>query len=225
MRAEHRFVVTGTDTEVGKTVVATGLARAWADAGLAVVAVKPVESGCEGLHPEDGVRLAAASRQTAPLAALRRYPTPVAPPLAAELAGAELGFEAMLAETKTLCSDADVALVEGAGGLLSPLTWSHTAVDLAKALDAQLIVVAADRLGTLNPTRLVLDAAASAGLEVAAVALSRHTEATKDRSVGRNLDAMNTVGITPTPYVLGPSPNLEDAAVQLDALARHLVAP
>ena len=60
MPAEHRFVVTGTDTEVGKTVVGAGLARAWADARLTVVAVKPVESGCDGGHVEDGVCLATA---------------------------------------------------------------------------------------------------------------------------------------------------------------------
>jgi len=224
MPAKHRFVVTGTDTEVGKTVVGAGLARAWANAGLKVVAIKPVESGCQGQEVEDGVRLAAASQQVAPRSALRRYPAPVAPPLAATMAGATLAFAPMLAETRSLGEDADVMLVEGAGGLLSPLTWSHTVVDLAKGLDARLIVVAADRLGTLNHTRLVLAVAASEGLEVAAVILSSPTAATQDVSVGRNLDAMNKVGVNPPAFAIGTISDVDHAAHQLRTLAQQLVA-
>ena len=225
MPAEHRFVVTGTDTEVGKTVVGAGLSRAWADAGLTVVAVKPVESGCDGGHIEDGVCLATASRQSAPKAALRRYTVPVAPPLAAEMAGETLTFAPLVEETIALTEHADVALVEGAGGLLSPLTWEHTAIDLAKALDARLIVVAADRLGTLNHTQLVLQAADTAGLEVAALVLSSPREDEGDRSIGRNARAMHTVGVKPLPVVLGPAPTVVEAADQLRALAHRLVAP
>ena len=225
MRAEHRFVITGTDTEVGKTVVGAGLARAWSDAGVRVVAIKPVESGCGGDDLEDGVRLAEASRQRAPRMALRRFRAPVVPPLAAEMEGQTLAFEALIEATLSHCEGVDVALVEGAGGLLSPLTWSHTAVDLALALDAALIVVAADRLGTLNHTRLVLRAASNAGLRVAAVVLSGPSTPSADASVGQNLAAMARIGVSPMPVALGPVAHVTAAARALAPLARRLVSP
>ena len=225
MRADHRFVLTGTDTEVGKTVVGAGLARAWSDAGVRVVAIKPVESGCGGPDPEDGVRLAEASRQGAPRVALRRFMAAVAPPLAAEMEGETLTFEPLIEATLAHFEGADVALVEGAGGLLSPLTWSHTAVDMALALDAALIVVAADRLGTLNHTRLVLRAARDAGLRVAAVVLSGASGPDADASVGQNLAAMARIGVSPAPVALGLVADVTAAARALAPLAQRLVRP
>ena len=171
MPPERTFVVTGTDTEIGKTWVGCRLAEAWREAGRTVRAVKPIESGCAG-EGEDGQLLAQAAGQERPAEALLRLPDPVAPPLAAERAGVEPDWAELMERTRREIDAADVALVEGAGGLLSPLTWDRTALDLAHALDAAAIVVAPDRLGAISHVRLVLGALDQAGVACVCVVLS-----------------------------------------------------
>ena len=147
-------VVTGTDTGVGKTFVTSALARSLADRGVDVRAVKPIESGASGAPDEDGKLLAIAARQTWPTEALVRLKAPLAPPIAAELEGVTLDWDAIIAQIRGI--EADVVLVESAGGLLSPLTVTKSSVDLAHALDAEVLVVSIDRLGTLNHTLMTL---------------------------------------------------------------------
>ena len=92
MKPKPCFAIVGTDTEVGKTMVACGLARALTNAGHSVIAVKPVETGCSNAHvdEQDGTRLAQATGQSEPAGALLRFPAPVAPPVAADLVGEQL---------------------------------------------------------------------------------------------------------------------------------------
>ncbi len=180
MAPRRTLVVTGTDTDVGKTWVTCRLAEDLRALGAVVRTVKPLESGCAagdaGAH-EDGVLLARAAAQGAPSEALIRLPAPVAPPVAADEAGITLDWDEVVARTRAALDGADVALVEGAGGLLSPLTWERTAVDLAQALDAEALVVAADRLGAINHVRLTVGALERAGVTCAAVVLSEPAEA------------------------------------------------
>src|SRR4051794_395711 len=131
MSAARIYFVTGTDTGVGKTVVATGLARALARAGRRVVAVKLVETGCgETVDPsEDGAALALAAGQDEPRAALLRLKVPVTPALAADFEKARIDFDALVERTLALAAEADVAVVEGAGGLFAPITWERNALD------------------------------------------------------------------------------------------------
>src|SRR5262245_13552878 len=100
--AEKYIVIAGTDTGVGKTRVATGLAVALASRGARVVAVKPIESGCgdEPSPAEDGVALAEATGQSEPRAALLRLRTPVAPPVAADLEGVSIDLAALVSRTR-----------------------------------------------------------------------------------------------------------------------------
>ena len=146
------LLVIGTDTEVGKTFVGIRLARCMVAAGLRVVAIKPVESGCSEASPngEDGVGLANATGQHQPRAALMRLCAPLAPPVAADRQGAELPWATWIRTIRAAAADNDVVLVEGAGGLMSPLTWDHTALDLAVELGAHALLVARDKLGVLN---------------------------------------------------------------------------
>ena len=117
-----RFViVTGTDTGVGKTFVTEALARLLSRSHR-VVAIKPFESGVTD-EPGDGERLAAATGQKAPLHALVRLKEPLTPALAADREGVTIDFEAALASIRAHAEGADFALIEGAGGVLSPLTW------------------------------------------------------------------------------------------------------
>lgn len=198
MLASRRLVVTGTDTEVGKTWVGCRLAEALRDGGAIVRAVKPLESGCAAGEPdpgEDGVLLARAAGQASPGAALVRLVAPVAPPVAAEREGRALDWEALVRSTREAVAGAQVALVEGAGGLLSPLTWDHTAVDLAKALEAEVLVVAPDKLGVINHVRLTLAALRAAGLTCPGVVLSAPEIA--DAATGANAASLGRLPEVP----------------------------
>ncbi|MCU0727800.1 MAG: dethiobiotin synthase [Planctomycetes bacterium] len=208
MSGARIVLVTGTDTGVGKTVVAAALARTLVARGLRVVAVKPVESGCavppgEG---EDGVVLARATGQAEPVAALDRLRAPLAPPLAAEREGVVLDVDSWRARIEDLAQRADIVLVEGAGGLLSPLTWELTALDLARDLGAAALVVAADRLGTISHARLVLGALRAAGIPVLGVIFS--APCAPDDSTGTNAAALARVEpgtrIASLPRLAGP---------------------
>jgi dethiobiotin synthetase len=186
----NSLLITGTDTGVGKTWVGRALAHALVSAGRRVVAVKPVETGCQGdrSHLEDGALLAAATGQAEPRAALFRFSAPVAPALAAEREGETIDLDALVLRIEELSTDAEVLLIEGAGGLLSPITWEWTIVDLARSLGAGALVVATDRLGTINHTQLTLSALELAGLDVTGVVLT--PPETADDSTGTNAAAI-----------------------------------
>ena len=184
------ILITGTDTGVGKTWVACALGRALTATGRRVVAIKPVETGCtDGARgAEDGVLLAAATGQTEPREALDRFAEPLAPVLAAEAEGRTIDFDALVLQVESLGENADVVLIEGVGGLLAPITWEWTMVDLARALDASALVVGADRLGVINHSLLTLSDLELAGIEVTGMVLSAPEKA--DRSTGTNVPAI-----------------------------------
>jgi dethiobiotin synthetase len=181
------IVVAGTDTFVGKTCVAAGLARALSRRGLRVVALKPIESGCgDAPRPsEDGVALAEASGQDAPRAALLRLRTAVAPPVAADLEGVSIPFDAIVARVGDYASRADVTIVEGAGGLCSPLAWGRDLTDVARGLGGPpVLVVGSDRLGVVNHALLTIRALAAASLVPLGIVLS--APEAPDSSTGTN---------------------------------------
>lgn len=184
------LLITGTDTGVGKTWAGRALSHALVSAGRRVVAVKPVETGCAGdeSHLEDGALLAAATGQAEPRAALFRFAAPIAPVLAAERDGEIIDLDALVLRIEALSDGAEVLLVEGAGGLLAPITWEWTIVDLARSLGASALLVAMDRLGTINHTQLTLSALELAGLDVTGVLLT--PPETPDESTGTNAAAI-----------------------------------
>ena len=161
--------VGGTDTGVGKTVVATGIVRALRDRGATVLPVKPVETGCDDLdRPDDALALhrAAGGGDLAAICPVR-YRTPAAPWSAARREGVKHTFDGLRAHIDAL--DAPWVVVEGAGGLLVPIDATHSFADLARAVGATLVLVSRNALGTINHTRLSLEAARARGLPVAAV--------------------------------------------------------
>src|SRR6478752_9087069 len=184
-----RILVTSTGLGVGKTWVTCALARALRDAGRQVIAIKPVETGCSGQpgKGEDGVRLARATGQTQPAHAILRLAEPVAPVLASERAGADIDFDALVLKIERYAESAEVTLIEGAGGLLTPVTWEWNMTDLARALGAGALVVGVDRRGTINHTLLTLSALELAGIPCAGVVL---TQEVRDSSSGANATAI-----------------------------------
>ena len=174
MAAPQIIFVTGTDSGAGKTFAACALARGLAARGLVVKAVKVVETGVAATpsDDEDGARLARATGQAEPAHALHRFRTPVAPAIAADLEGGRLDFDSTLLEIERLAAGTDVTLVETAGGLLTPLAWDWTMVDLAEQLDASVLVVCPNRRGTINHALLTLGALELGGVTPAGVILS-----------------------------------------------------
>lgn len=166
--------VTGTGTEVGKTVVAASIARALADEGKRVGVFKPAVTGLDEEGEPDHVRLrkAAGSSQADDEVAPYRYGPPMSPHLAAALAGEEISRERLLKAARAAAANADALVCEGVGGLLVPLAPDYLVRDFALDLGLPLVVVASPGLGTINHTLLTLEAARSAGLEVAKVVLT-----------------------------------------------------
>lgn len=160
------ILVTGTDTEVGKTFVTAALARRLSRSGLVVKAIKPVESGCVGpvaAPSEDGAILASATGQERPTEALQRLEAPLAPPVAARQEGIPIRDDAWAMFVADLADQSDIVFVEAAGGLFSPLSDRFDALSLAKHIGADVLVVSGDRLGTINHTRLTLAVLEHAG--------------------------------------------------------------
>jgi len=170
--------VTGTDTGVGKTVVAGAIAAALRADGARVAAYKPVVTGldepAEPGWPRDHELLAAAAGTRPEAVAPHTFGPPVSPHLAAELAGTALALDDMVTAASAAIAEAHatVLVAEGVGGLLVPLTADASVRDLAEALRLPVVIAARPGLGTIIRTLLTLEAARAAGLRVAAVVLT-----------------------------------------------------
>jgi dethiobiotin synthetase len=167
--------VTGTDTEVGKTFVASALAATLAANGERVAAFKPAVTGMseQGSLPDHVVlRRSARSQQPAEAVAPYRYGPAVSPHLAAWLEGNEIAPGHLIAAAEAAAAHADVMVVEGVGGLLVPLSSAYLVRDFAAELALPLVVAARPGLGTINHTLMTIECARAAGLEVAAVVLT-----------------------------------------------------
>lgn len=172
------FFVTGTGTEVGKTVVAAVLARTLARQGRRVAVFKPAVTGVDDPSPEapepdhELLRRAAESGQSDVEIAPYRYGPPASPHLAAALAGEEIEPRQLLDAAAAAGAGADILVCEGVGGLLVPLTSGYLVRDLAADLRLPLVIAAQPGLGTINHTLLTVEAGRAAGLEVASVVLT-----------------------------------------------------
>jgi dethiobiotin synthetase len=166
--------VTGTGTEVGKTVVAAAIARTLAAAGREVAVFKPAVTGLDDPGEPDHalLRRAAGSGQSNEQIAPYRYGPPASPHLAAALAGEVLDPERLRSAAAEAGRGADALVCEGVGGLLVPLSTGYLVRDLAADLALPMAIAASPGLGTINHTLLTIEAARSAGLEVAMVVLT-----------------------------------------------------
>ncbi len=202
--------VTGTDTGVGKTLIAAGLAHALQTLGVDIGVMKPVETGCpmrDGrLQPPDALALreAAGLRDALDLINPYRFHAPLAPMVAAERLRRCIDVERLLERFGRLADRHTMMLVEGAGGLLVPITEKLSFLDLAVRLQLPVLVVIGSRLGALNHARLTVEAVLAAGIPVAGAIVNR---ATPERSLARttNLAALRRLLAIP---VLGEIPYL-----------------
>ncbi|WP_245615789.1 dethiobiotin synthase [Andreprevotia chitinilytica] len=165
-----RYFITGTDTDIGKTVATSQLLRAFAAAGKQVVAMKPVASGCEWrdgtLWNADVAAHRAASNVDAPVELTNpyRFEPAISPHLAAREAGVTISLDHLARCADQLSPLADILLVEGAGGWLAPLSDEASMADLAVKLAAPVILVVGMRLGCINHALLSTHAIRASGL-------------------------------------------------------------
>jgi len=176
--------VTATGTDIGKTFVARGLIRALRRRGGAVAALKPVVSGfepAEAAGSDSGLLLAALGRpitlETIAEVSPWRFALPLAADMAAEREGRRLDYAAMIDFCRTaIAQNADALLIEGAGGVMSPVDQEHTVLDWMTALRLPLVLVAGSYLGTISHTLTALDAIARRGLTVISLVISESIE-------------------------------------------------
>jgi dethiobiotin synthetase len=183
--------VTGTDTGVGKTVLAAALTAALRADGLDVAAFKPVVTGLDEAGLPDHHLLAAACGRPAEEVAPHLFGPAVSPHLAAGLAGTALDPAALVAAAQDLRGE--VIIAEGVGGLLVPLTLGYTVRDFAVDLGWPMVIAARPGLGTINHSLLTVAAARAAGLDVRAVVLTPWPDAPSvlERS---NVEAIERLG-------------------------------
>lgn len=166
------ILVTGTDTGVGKTVVAAALVLARRERGLRVVGFKPVQTGLADGAPSDAAVLAAATGTSDVPEPLLQLGEPLAPAVAADRAGVALDTNALEQRVRDLRRAGCSVVLEGAGGVLVPLAWGYTAADIAARMGLEAVIVARAGLGTLNHTQLTVLALRARGVAIHAVVLN-----------------------------------------------------
>ena len=241
MRRARGIFVTGTDTGVGKTVVACALAAWFRKRGMDVGVMKPIATGgrCARdrsgtcLVSEDAICLQKAAGTNDPWRLINPvcFREPLAPWTAALRADTRIRLDIVLRAFKGLCSSHGVVVVEGVGGLMVPLTARLRIVDMACRINLPLVIVARPGLGTLNHTLLSLECAKRAGLNVAGLVLNFSERPARDRML-RVAEKTNIVvlqRLTKVP-ILGTIPFLpravfrdsESIAPDADEICRHL---
>jgi dethiobiotin synthetase len=213
--------VTGTDTGVGKTVLAGAICAALAQRGESVAAFKPVVTGLDE-EPDDWPRdhelLARATGRRPEDVAPYLFGPPVSPHYAAELAGVPVEPARLVRMARAAADAGDTLVCEGVGGLLVPLTPGYLVRDLALDLGLPLVVAARTGLGTINHTLLTVEAARAAGLSVAGVVMTPWPEEPEpieasNRATVERLARLPVSGLPPTdPGSLGAA----GAALPLD---------
>lgn len=206
-----RLGVTGTDTNVGKTFVCTLLLKMLRRRGLSVGVMKPVETGVVPDDPRsDAMRLREAAGTDDPVEIVRPLllAEPLTPFVATERAGARVDLAALDAAFARLADGRDAVLVEGAGGLLVPITREMSYDGLFAAWELDVVVVARNRRGTINHTRLTVRAAHDAGLRVRGVVLNTPTAEPQGIAERTNREALaellDPVPVLPLPWIRKP---------------------
>lgn len=224
--AQH-FFLSGTDTDVGKTLVACALLHAAKDSGYSTLGLKPVAAGCEQVQGvwrnSDALALIKASTVRLDYTAVNpiALPDAIAPHIAAEKVGVLISASRLANQCQQVLSKEPWIIVEGAGGWRVPLNDSETMADLAKALELPVILVVGFKLGCLNQALLTIEAINNDGLRVAGWVAN---QIDPDMAViQENLEALKTMIKAPClgfiPYQSSPSPKVAAKFLDIDKLS------
>ena len=168
------YFITGSDTDVGKTFVASQLITQLVNLGITVETRKPAESGWSDSEASDARLLQKANRDRESLQLItpNRFVAALAPHRAARLEGRKLDLSMLVAARKKI-DNSSLLVAEGAGGFYSPIADDGLNADLASALDLEVIIVVDDRIGAVNQSLMTIAAVQSRGLTIAAVVLNQ----------------------------------------------------
>jgi dethiobiotin synthetase len=222
------FFVTGAGTDIGKTHVACALLRAWRARGLACAALKPVLSGFDetALAESDSGRLLNALGEEASAANVAAmtpwlFSAPLSPPAAARAEGREIPYEAVVAACQRLIgADVGAALIEGAGGVMSPIAEDKTNLDLIAALNLPALLVTGSYLGAISHTLTAVEAMRARRVKLAAIVVSASVVSAEPLAeTAAGLAAFHEGPIFAVPRFLGGVP------AEIAALADFLIPP
>ena len=218
--------ITGTNTDVGKTVVTAGLAAVIKSFDHSVGVFKPVQSGSFKINNNlisPDLEFVKSVEPDILTKVSYNFKEPVAPSLAAVLEEVNIDIDKILEDYKELKNKCDFVIVEGAGGLLAPLKDKLLMRDLVKLLDLPLLIVARPNLGTINHTLLTIEAAKNQNINIAGIIISGYPSKTEDIAIKnapdmiKNLSGETILGILPKIENLNNNP-----AILKDVFLKHI---
>lgn len=216
LKIKPGIFITGTDTGVGKTVVAAGLAMVLKEHGMRVGVMKPVATDCHGigsrLISDDAVFLMEAAENEYPsLTSPSRFRHPLAPHVAAILEKKEVPLNAIYRAYREIQKHYDFIIVEGIGGLLVPITKDYFVSNLIREFKLPLVIVSRPGLGTINHTLLTVDAAIIRGFDIRGIIFNRM--ATTNYSLAEITNPKIIHDLSGIP-ILGSIPEIEGLEVE-----------
>lgn len=206
--------ITGTDTGVGKTIIAAAIIRRLISKGFRPGAMKPVETGCRRdgntLIPGDGSLLQNIAKMDVLLTDVTPYmfESPVAPFVASEREGKEIREDIIIKTFTKLSRSYDFMVVEGVGGLMVPIRKDFMVIDLIRILELPVIIVARNALGTINHTLLTVRVALDEGLTVKGIIIN-NTQPSSKKTVAEDTNPLVLKKLLDVP-LLGVFPYIED---------------
>jgi len=200
------FFITGSDTEIGKTFVACAIVRSLCEKYSRVGIYKPVASGVVELESSDAYQLwLAAGRPDQPLSRVcpQSFTNPLAPSIAALMEKSSIDIQVILDGYEYWITNTEFTVVEGAGGLLSPITERLNNAELAAMLGLPIVVVVPNRLGCVNQAMMVLEVSRARSLDIFGLVLNQRQVDSNDMSIETNYSllrsAMNQNGFAAIP--------------------------
>lgn len=186
LKSIMNIFITGTDTNVGKTIVTAGLAAIMQSLGYKAGVLKPLQTGAIGqgnflISPD----LAFVKKIDPYVSTLSSYvlKAPTAPYIAAELENVQINLDIILRDYSRLTQKCDTVIVEGSGGLMVPVAPEILMYDVAKKLNLPIVIVARPDLGTINHTLLTINQALQVGIKVAGVIINKYPDGTDDAAI------------------------------------------
>jgi dethiobiotin synthetase len=199
--AKHKgLFITGTDTGVGKTLIAGAIAKILSQKSKTVGVFKPIATGCkktqQGLVSEDARFLAHCADSKFGLDIINpvTFGTPAAPFACEQLENKKVDFEKIITAYNYICSKTDCIIVEGIGGIRVPITANIDVLSLAKLFDLPVVIVARSKLGTINHTLLTIDAIRRSGLLLAGIIINGYDEKIGDLAEKTNAATIKKIG-------------------------------
>ena len=195
---KHKGIfITGTDTGVGKTLIAGAIAKVFSQKGKKIGVFKPVATGCKkSLVSEDAQFLSRCANSKLALDVINpvTFEIPASPFICEKAENKKVDPKKISAAYKQICQKSDFVIVEGIGGIKVPITDRIDVLGLAKAFKLSVVIVARSKLGTINHTLLTIDAIRRAGLSLAGVVINGYDEKTKDFAEKTNAKIIKKLG-------------------------------